>query len=182
MRKISLIVALAIFIPLVLGQSTAELPEPGKTPGDLLYGLEKAQESISLAITFDREAKMEKKLRFADERLAESRHLAQKGDNQSAAKAAQRYSDIIEEVNATAVETENEDVQRQISQHLENRQEVLNDLREKLPEQTQNGIENAISRMPENTSNSSDRPDRGPPRSSTGGFMVTGGSMPVSQQ
>lgn len=175
MRKISLLIAIVLASPLVLGQpADSGLPEPGTAPGDMLYGLEKAQESISLALTFDSETKAEKKLRYADERLAESRHLMESGENQSAARAANRYSELIEQVNTTAQESGSEELQRQVREHIETRQDVLSSLQEKLPEEAVSGLENAISQRPENVSG---RPNQsGESQKSAGGFVVTGGA------
>lgn len=57
-----------------------ELPDAGITPDSMLYGLDRAFERISLALTFDRAAKAEKHLEFASERIAELKTMVDKGE------------------------------------------------------------------------------------------------------
>lgn len=183
MRKISLIVALILTASMAVGQqSVSDLPDPGTAPGDILYGLEKAQESVSLALTFDREAKAEKRLKFAEERLAESRHLMESGDNQSAERAAERYSELVQRVNDTAQQTENEELQQKLQVQLENRQDILRGIQDRLPAEADTRLENAIDQGPENGSRGPEQLNRSTgPQRSTGGFVVTGGSMPENR-
>ena len=62
---------LLVFSMPVLGQEvgTSELVNPGITPDSFLYGIDLALENIGLALKFNSDAKIGKKLRNAEERL-----------------------------------------------------------------------------------------------------------------
>lgn len=76
---IALIAILMLGLPISAAQEEAELPDAGTTPDSALYGLDKAFERISLALTFDRAAKAEKRLQIASERIAELKAMTEKG-------------------------------------------------------------------------------------------------------
>lgn len=175
MRRLTVVAATVLMASAALGHGGAhsQLPDPGQAPGDMLYGLEQAQESISLALTFDREAKAEKKLGFARERLSESIHLLEDNRSEEAARAAEMYMRTLEEANSTAEKAAAEEVQEEIVNGLEQKQEVLQELRQKLPEQAQTGIERVISSEPPEDVPAEENRSRG-----TGGFVVTGGAVP----
>lgn len=178
MKRLLLLAAILSIVTAAGAQSgNTDLPEAGAMPGDLLYGLEQAQESVSLALTFNEEARAEKKLRYADERLSESVQAAQTGRNRTASKALRRYTDLLEEVNSTARDTGNEKLQDKLDQRLNQRREVLMDLEKTLPEEAQSGIENALGKRAGDVSNRSERPVQPRDPSSSGGFVVTGGAI-----
>lgn len=183
MKRLIPLFAALFMISVVLGHSGSHsnLPEAGKTPGDLLYGLEKAQESISLALTFDKEARAEKKMKFARERLSESVHLVENGNKEAAAKTAKRYTEMMKEVNRTARETGNEELQEKVKQSMRNDREVLSALSETLPSQAQKSIQTALSNIgggpesaPVNSSPENDEENQSDSEDSSGGFIVTG--------
>lgn len=175
MRRYTALVTVVFLIPVVAGHggSHSDLPEPDRIPGDMLYGLEKAQERISLALTFSEEAKAEKKLEFADERLAESLHAEETGRNESAAAAAKSYVELISEVNSTATESGNEELQEKVDRHLKRRAGPLEELQNNLPEQADRGLETALSTLRSTGKRSDTSGEQA--SSPTGGFMVTGG-------
>lgn len=82
MKKIivALIAILMLGLPVAAAQEAeAELSDAGTTPDSALYGLDKAFERISLAMTFDKAAKAEKRLKIASERIAELKAMTEKG-------------------------------------------------------------------------------------------------------
>lgn len=174
MRRLTVAAAAIFMVSAALGHggNHTQLPDPGKTPGDMLYGLERAQESVSLALTFSQEAKTEKKLRFARERLSESVHLLENNRTDKASKAAEMYVDTLGDANSTAEKAGAEDVQEDIRKGLEQRNEMLQELQQRLPEQAQPGIEETLSAGPPEDLPVNNRSQ------ATAGFVVTGGAVP----
>lgn len=128
-------------------QNNVELPEPGTTPGSPFFGLEQAQESIGLALTFNSEKKAHKRLQMAQERLSEAKKLSEDNDSTNAEKAVQMHSSAMERADQ-AVQNLPEDRRGNASQELNNTRSqsisVLEDLKQRLPESAMNGIETAI--------------------------------------
>jgi hypothetical protein len=125
----------------------SELPEPGTTPGSPFFGLEQAQESISLALTFNKEKKATKKLHIAQERLSEAKKLSDNNDSKNAEKAVQMHTEAMENAEK-AVQRISEDKRVNASQELESARNrsfsVLQNLKQKLPESAMKGIDTAI--------------------------------------
>lgn len=121
--------AAAAFVHMGAAQQQAELASPGQTPGSILYGLDRAAESVSLALTFSSEGKAQKKLQYAEERLSEARAVAEQGDTQAAEDLEQEYSDNIDEA-ATfgqniADAAQRQDIESVISQATTKHAQVL---------------------------------------------------------
>jgi hypothetical protein len=181
MKKASLLVALVFTAGIVMGHggSHQSLPEPGHTPGSLMYGLEQAYESVSLTLTFDKEEKVRKKVSFAQERLSESAHLAQENRTELAAQASTQYLETITEAEHMANQTGNENLTETVQKKSEENSEILRDLQQRLPEEASQGIQTALENMnksqrgnvpdqPQNNSNS------GQPEREMSGFVATG--------
>ncbi len=88
------VVAIA-FVQTAAAQAPPELMAPGAAPGDLTYGLDRAGEALSMALTFSSEAKAKKKLRHAEERLAEARALADRNETARAEDLDRQYGDAV---------------------------------------------------------------------------------------
>ncbi len=124
-----------------------ELPEVKAEPGTFSYGLMQAQESISLALTYSKERKAEKRLEFAEKRLAEARHMAEQNQTEKAEEVMERYSRQIQQarqVSADLPEQARERVRQDINRTTANHQEVLGEVLEKVPEQARQGINTAL--------------------------------------
>ena len=78
------LVAAALFLFMVLSGLTLVLSRDA-LPGDALYGLKRAGESTSLGLTFDDQARAQKHLEFATNRVNELGELAAKGGADDAA-------------------------------------------------------------------------------------------------
>lgn len=126
------------------GGSHSALPEPGQTPGSLFYGLEQTYESVSLALTFDEEQKVRKRVKFAQERLSESAHLVQENKTQKAARASQEYLELMNEAEESAAELNNTELSEHVSETQRNNTGILSDLEERLPEQASKGLQRAM--------------------------------------
>ncbi len=142
-----------------------ELPDAGTTPDSFFYGLDRAFERISLALTFNKAAKAEKRLQIASERLAELKAMTDKGKPEYSDDLANEYDNNIKEANeiATTAMLLREDKSKlaelialATSKHLS----VLDRVKEKVPEQAKefiikakeasmNGQENALRALSE---------------------------------
>lgn len=78
-------------------QAQTQLSDPGTTPDSILYGFDRAMESVSLALARSPEAKAEKKMEIAEERLSESRELARRNMSELANETAAEYDDNVED-------------------------------------------------------------------------------------
>lgn len=124
-----------------------ELPEPGTTPGSMMFGLERAQESISLALTFNKEKKVQKRIRMAQERLAEARKLSEANDSVNSAKAVEMHSKAMERADQAVrklPEQKRMNAGKALNTTRNSSITVLEGLKKKLPENAMKGIDTAI--------------------------------------
>ncbi len=151
MRKIASLITLVIlfsFAITVLAQ-TSDLPSPGLTPDSPFYFLDTLGEKIGMFFTFGTEKKAEKALKYADEKIAEVKVMAEKNKAKALEKANQKYQEFLNLANKKAQEAKEkgEDIERRvtlISEKTLKHQEVLREVFEKVPEEAKKGIENAI--------------------------------------
>ncbi|MFB6190583.1 MAG: DUF5667 domain-containing protein [Candidatus Nanohaloarchaea archaeon] len=158
------------------------LENPTALPGSLAYGLDQAMESLSLILTFQRREKLQMKINFAEERLAESYALAKRNRTRAAERTAKRYIRGIEEIRERKSSLEKEE-QRKIEELLnetrDTRKTTLNRVLESLPAEAEQGIETAIENSPlETVGVPADIPS-GPSRSP--GFSASGRVQPAPQ-
>ncbi len=149
MKKIiGLLIALLLVVNAVPVFAQEET-EAGTGPDSALYGLDRAFERISLALTFDRAKKAEKRLQIASERIAELREMVNKGKPEFAGRLTNDHAKGIDEAeeDIEAAKAQGKNVTRvsQIvaeatSKHID----VLTALLDKVPEQARAGIQNAI--------------------------------------
>lgn len=160
--------ALMFFTATAHGGSHEGLPEPGATPGSMMFGLERAQESVSLALTFNKKKKAQKKLNFAQKRLSEAKKLAEDNESERAGKAMEMYQEQFRSAQETADQLP-EEAKRELGEDLNDTREVsvgmLKDLKERLPEEAMKGINRAIKaqegeRKPTPTEPRGEKPDR----------------------
>jgi hypothetical protein len=76
-----------------------ELPDPGITPDSPFYFFDKLTKNIGMFFTFGDEAKAEKALRYAEERLSEARAMALKNKVREMTRAANEYEGFMAMVN-----------------------------------------------------------------------------------
>jgi hypothetical protein len=77
-------------------ESETMLPDPGITPDSPFYFLDGWGKQISLAFTFRAESRVQKALRYADERLAEMDAMMAQNKTQAATRAAAGYQNYLE--------------------------------------------------------------------------------------
>ena len=94
--SVFVVMLLLLSVPVTAQEPTVPaLPEPGTTPDSALYFLDLALDNLALALTFDSDARIEKELEIAEERLAEARVMALEGDLEAMAKAEGEHGKIF---------------------------------------------------------------------------------------
>ncbi|RLI82847.1 hypothetical protein DRP07_04430, partial [Archaeoglobales archaeon] len=136
----SLALTLAL-LTLISSAAAQELPDPGITPDSWMYGIKRAFESITLILTFDEVAKVEKRLQYAELRLIEAKVMAEKGKPEYVEKLLEDYQKELEEVSkvipsAKDKEKLSELVALATSRHLE----VLDKVTEVVPEEAKEKV------------------------------------------
>lgn len=148
--KKHLLASLLVLVSLVLSVvADEELPDPGVTPDSMLYGLDRAFERISLALTFDRAAKAEKRLQIASERISELKAMVDKGKPEFVEKLKEDYEEELNEAESDMeaaralgknVTLLAEHVANATSKHIA----VLERVLDKVPDQAKSAILHAI--------------------------------------
>lgn len=139
MAKKNIITILAIMLLLignVFAVETTEV-EAGLTPDSPFYFIDRFGEGLSIAFTFNNEDKAVKHLEFAKERLSEMQEVEQ----------IDEIEDLQDNFNKNlekSMKTSSSEIAKQIENTISKNEEVLNELKDKLPEEAQKGIDNAI--------------------------------------
>ena len=117
--SIMLVLAMFAFSPFALAEETdVVVADEGVTPDSLLYGLDKAMERISLALTFDKAKRSEKALQHAEERLAEVKAMIEQNKLDKAEKARKGHEDDLNEAEEAAEEIESDDDEEEAEEAL----------------------------------------------------------------
>ncbi len=152
MRKLSIILTTVIVLSLSSGvalaaTSSETLPNPGLTPDSPFYFLEQWMDSISMFFTFSKDGKAQKALSIANEKLAEAKKMAEKGEQKAEAVAEKDYEKYMDEATqyagqskATGKTNALEQIQDATARHEATMQKVLN----QVPEQAKASIQKAI--------------------------------------
>jgi hypothetical protein len=144
----ALMLVSAGIIPVLAQPEGFQLPNPGFTPGHPLYGLEMfIEERIEVpfaGLIGGREGIAEKRLRLAEERLAEIEAIANETNPIALERLRYRYEYQLNRTEALADELDSMDLDSWITSRTSHHIEVLTDLREHLPESAQQGIDKAI--------------------------------------
>lgn len=105
---ISIILIFAIIPVFTLGQSVLDLPKPGLTPNSPFYFIDTLFEKISLTFTFNVEKKIQKAIRYSEEKLAEIKIMIEENKTESIEKATSRYQKVLNSANQKSQEAEGE--------------------------------------------------------------------------
>lgn len=158
MRKITTLTALFLLLSfgagliglgLKVSAQDNDLPSPGITPDSFLYFLDTLGEEISLTLTFSAEKKIHKALQYADEKLAEVIAMAEKKKIKALERANKKYQKYLALANKKVEKIKDEgknieELVTLITEKILKHQEILSEVFEKVPEQAQQGIKNAI--------------------------------------
>lgn len=93
--------------------------EAGITPDSPLWGIDRAIERISLALTFGKAAKAKKGLEYARERLMEVQAMQAEKKLDKAEKAKKAFGDLVDEAEENAAELGNGDAEQELEQEVE---------------------------------------------------------------
>lgn len=151
MQKIFFSILILSFLTInfgVLAQDT-DLPSPGITPDSPFHFFDTLGEKIGMLFAFRTEKKAEKALRYAEEKLAEAKAMAEKNKIQALEKAIQKYQEFLGLANTKTKEAKEKgkDVEGLVSLIVEKtlkHQEVLLEVFEKVPEEAKTAIQKAI--------------------------------------
>jgi len=143
--SVALIVLLAL-----LGGGGLVVASDSARPGDALYGLEQAVESIRLAFTLAPEAQAKVHTSLASERIEEAISLAGTANREEHfEQALARYQEHLQKAQEKAAEAQSqgkdvEEIQAILAENALRHQEVLEGVYERVPEQAKSAIERAI--------------------------------------
>lgn len=99
MKKIMILFVcflLIMSVSSVLADEDIDSTDAGVTPDSAMYGLDKAMDSLSLALTFGNANKAEKGIKIAQERLMEAQEMADKDKPEHVEKAREEHQKVIE--------------------------------------------------------------------------------------
>ncbi|XOB41740.1 MAG: DUF5667 domain-containing protein [Candidatus Nealsonbacteria bacterium] len=147
--KYILIVVILTFLGITVLAQEAELPSPGLTPDSPFYFLDTLAEKIGMFFTLGAEKKAEKAVRYAEEKLAELKAMAEKNKIQALERANQKYQEFLRLANMKTQEAKEkgkdvEELAVLITEKTLKHQEVLIEIFEKVPEEAKEGIQKAI--------------------------------------
>ncbi len=101
MRRMSIVLAVCTLALVFCSASTAfaqdqtELPAPGITPDSLFYFFDELAEQVCLRFTFRQEARLEKALQYAEEKIAEMNHMVARNNVRATIQAMNAYNNRI---------------------------------------------------------------------------------------
>jgi len=134
----------------IYAQQTDGLPSPGITPDSPLYFLDNWAEKIDLALTRNKEAKAKKQINISQEKLAEAKAMAEKGNAKAAEIASDKYGEMVSgasDVVAQAAQN-GDDFAEELGELLTTTtaisQEVLEGVSGQVPEEAKPAIEKAM--------------------------------------
>jgi len=127
----------------------AELPKPGLTPDSLFYFLDILGEKIGMFFTFGAEKKAKKALKYAEEKMAEIKAMAEKNKIKALEKANQKYEEYLNLIREKGEEAYKKGIDVEKLAILVNEKtlkhlEILSNVYEKVPGQAQEGLEKAM--------------------------------------
>lgn len=139
----SLLVALMLFSGVALA-STDGLPDAGITPDSPLYFLDNAEESVNEFFSLSHESKSEKKLKHAEEKLAEAKKMAEEGKTDATEVAEKKYEEKLNGATEEAKLTGKENALQRIEEATTRHQAVMAKVLSQVPEQAKASIQKAM--------------------------------------
>jgi len=155
MNKIRMsIVSIILVTSLLLGGTAyaqeEELPDPGITPDSPFYFFDTFGKKIGLMFTFGDEAKAQKALEYAEERLAEANAMALKNKLKEMAQAAGEYDQFMAMVNerlqATVQQNASANISEKVALATARHLAVLDRVRDRVPEEGKEALSRARER------------------------------------
>lgn len=155
MNKVRLsLVSIVLVISLLFGGAAyaqeEELPDPGITPDSPFYFLDSLGKKLGLAFTFGDEAKAQKALEYAEERLAEAQAMALKNRLKEMTQAAGEYEQFMAMVNermqAAVQKNASSNVSEKVALAAQKHLAVLDKVSDEVPEQGKEALDRARER------------------------------------
>lgn len=117
MKKLWLMMFLIGLLPFCLAEDADD--DGGIMPDSLLYGLDKAFDRISLALTFGKAAKAEKALLISQERLVEAKVMAEQGKLREMESANEGHRLMMQNVQKNINELKEGNTQEKVREQME---------------------------------------------------------------
>jgi Asp/Glu/hydantoin racemase len=127
----------------------------GVTPDSPFWALDKLIEKLELKLTFDKAKKVEKRIKFAEERVAEAEEMAKKNKSKDAEKALAEHNIILSEAQLEAQQiTDTKGIMRAIQaidEHIKRLEEKREQLLVLLPEEAKDKVEEHLEKAEEHS-------------------------------
>ncbi len=155
MKKFRMLaLTLVLIASLVLGGAAYaqedELPDPGLTPDSPFYFLDGWGKKIGLMFAFSAEAKAEKALRYAEERLAEANRMAEQNQMIETTRATGDYEQFMAMVNQRLQEVQRPEASANVSEKVATATgrylRVLDRVRDRVPDEAKEAVTRARER------------------------------------
>ncbi|MCK4929143.1 MAG: hypothetical protein KAR76_05355, partial [Methanosarcinales archaeon] len=136
--SIIVMVLMLLSVPATAQENETELTDPGTTPDSFLYFMDVAMDNLALAITFNDDDKIDKQLEIAEERLAEAREMAEKGDIEGMQDASDEHGKMLVKLKAKLKDIDNGDSEGELEKEIKIQQKIkehsnkIEDVKEKL--------------------------------------------------
>jgi Domain of unknown function (DUF5667) len=156
---VSVVLLTTFFIGGTVAAQDEELPNPGITPDSPFYFLDKFTKSVGMFFTFGDEAKANKALHYAEERLSEAQAMALKNKFREMERAANDYDGymnmVTERLEAAARNGQPDGTSENISGEAYRIRTRLGDLIDELPSRSEanEAARNALERARTTTTN-----------------------------
>jgi len=122
--SIILVILMFLFPVDAVEDSSIDLPNAGTTPNNLFYFIDIAMEKMSLAFTNNEQERIQKQLEYAEERLAEARVMALKGNVKGLQKAEERHNQLMLQIKEKINQTEDSELRLKVQEHTRNSEMV----------------------------------------------------------
>lgn len=154
MQKAILLVSIIMMVGMASAASS-DVPKASQTPGDTFYFLDRFSESLELTVAKSPvigSPELEAKVRanHAAERLAEAQKLARNNQSEKVDKLMVEYSKQTNLSVQSAKKANNTNLSERLRNVSNNHIKALQDVQQKVPEQAQKGIQNAIENSQKN--------------------------------
>lgn len=131
MKKLLIMFAL-LFTLMPAVQAEGEEVPAGTTPDSIFYFIDKAIESLDLALTFNDEAKVEKLIAYAEERLAEAEEMTEEQKEEYIEELILEYLEMLEEASDEMMDLD-EEAAEELETELDEAITNSDELADKLP-------------------------------------------------
>lgn len=158
MKKASiLLTTITLFLCSNIALATSDgLPNPGITPDSPFYFLDSWGESISMFFAFSDEAKADKNIAHAEEKLAEAKKMAEEGKTVAEGVAEKNYAKDIDDATTEAKLTGKENALQRIQEATTRHQAVMEKVLSQVPEQAKASIQKAMDKSSKGHQNATD--------------------------